>query len=189
MTVMTHDHSDLLHTFAGTWWVVLLRGLAAILFGVVALIWPGLTLALLVIFYGAYALADGVIALLAAATGRAKAIPTWWLVVIGLLGIATGAVVLMWPGLTALVLALFIGVWAIVHGIFEIAGALMVRKEIGIEWWLVAAGALSILFGLLVVTSPGAGALALIWTIGIYSIIFGALLVGCSFRLRKLRHV
>jgi len=188
MTTLTHDHSHFLPTSAGSWWTVLLRGVAAILFGIVALVSPGLTLAVLILVYGAYALVDGVIALFSAATGRAKAIPTWWLVLIGLLGIATGAVTLLWPGLTALVLALFIGIWAVVHGVFEIVGAFALRKEVGVEWWLVAAGVVSVLFGGFILTSPGAGALALIWAIGIYSIVFGGLLVGCAFHLRKVRH-
>jgi uncharacterized membrane protein HdeD (DUF308 family) len=185
---MTHDDSDLLHAFAGSWWVVLLRGIAAVLFGIAAFIWPALTLTLLVLIYGVYTLADGIIALLAAATGRAKAIPRWWLVAVGVLSIVTGAVTLLWPGITALVLAIFIGVWAVAHGLLEIVAAFALRREIGIEWWLIAAGTLSVVFGAFVLMSPGAGALALIWTIGAYSIAFGALLVGCSLRLRKLHH-
>lgn len=191
MTVLTHDEagSGPLRAFAGSWWIVLLRGIAAIMFGIVAIIWPALTLTVLVLIYGFYALADGVIALLAAATGRAKAIPRWWLVAIGILGIITGAITLLWPGITALVLAIFIGAWALAHGILEIAAAFTARREIGVEWWLVAAGVLSVLFGVLVLMTPGAGALALIWTIGAYSLAFGALLIGCSLRLRKLSHV
>lgn len=190
MTAMTHNESGsgALHAFAGSWWIVLLRGIAAILFGIAAFVWPALTLTLLVLIYGIYALVDGVIALLAAATGRAKAIPRWWLVAVGVLGIITGAITLLWPGITALVLAIFIGAWALAHGVLEIVAAFTLRREIGIEWWLVAAGALSVLFGVLVLMAPGAGALALIWTIGAYSIAFGALLIGCSLRLRKLSH-
>jgi uncharacterized membrane protein HdeD (DUF308 family) len=188
-------HSDLaptprpmLHALAKSWWLVLLRGIAAIVFGVLAFIWPGLTLLTLVLFYGAYALVDGVLALIAAFTGSAKPVPTWWLVLIGLFGIAAGLVTFLWPGITALVLIIFIGAWAIAHGIFEIVGAIKLRKEIDNEWWLILAGALSVLFGILVLAAPGAGALGLIWVIGAYSIVFGILLVGLSLRLRKHRH-
>jgi uncharacterized membrane protein HdeD (DUF308 family) len=190
MTVSTHSdfaHSrrPMLHALARNWWLVLLRGIAGILFGVLAFGWPGLTLLTLVLLYGAYALVDGVIALIAAFTGRATAVPTWWLVVVGLAGVAAGIVTFLWPGVTALVLIIFIGVWAIVHGIFEIVGAIQLRHEIDNEWLLILAGVLSVLFGLAVLIMPGAGALGLVWAIGAYSIVFGALLVGLSLRLRK----
>ena len=178
----------MLHALAKSWWLVLLRGVAAIVFGILAFTWPGLSLVTLVLFYGAYTLADGACALAAAFTGAAKTTPTWWLIVVGLLGIAAGAVTFFWTGVTALVLILLIGGWAIAHGIFEIIGAIQLRKEIDNEWWLIFAGALSVIFGLMVLVAPGAGALALIWVIGAYSIVFGAMLVGLSLRLRKHRH-
>jgi uncharacterized membrane protein HdeD (DUF308 family) len=102
----------------------------AVLFGLLAFIWPGLTLVTLVLLYGAFALVDGVISLIAAFTGSAKPVPTWWLVVVGVLGIAAGIVTFAWPGITAILLVLFIGAWALVHGIFEIIGAIQLRKEI-----------------------------------------------------------
>src|SRR4051812_17329883 len=178
----------MLHALAKNWWLVMLRGIAGIVFGVLAFVWPGLTLLTLVLFYGAYALVDGVLALVAAFTGGAKPVPSWWLILIGIAGIAAGAVTFLWPGITALVLIFFIGGWAIAHGIFEIVGAIKLRKEIDNEWWLILAGALSVIFGLIVLISPGAGALGLIWMIGTYSIIFGAMLVGLSLRLRKHVH-
>jgi uncharacterized membrane protein HdeD (DUF308 family) len=187
-------HSDIvptarptLHALAKCWWLVLLRGIAGIVFGVLAFIWPGLTLITLVLIYGAYALIDGVIALMAAFTGAAKPVPTWWLIVVGLCGIAAGLVTFLWPGITALVLIIFIGAWAIAHGVFEIIGAIKLRKEIDNEWLLILAGAVSVIFGIIVLVAPGAGALGLIWAIGAYSIA-GALLVGLSLRLRKHRH-
>jgi uncharacterized membrane protein HdeD (DUF308 family) len=177
----------MLDAMAKGWWLVLLRGIAAIVFGVLAFVWPGLTLLTLVLFYGAYALVDGIIALIAAFSGGAKPVPTWWLIVVGLAGILAGIATFMWPGITALVLIVFIGAWSIVHGIFEIVGAIKLRKEIDNEWWLILAGAMSVLFGIVVLVMPGAGALALIWVIGAYSIVFGILLVGLSLRLRKHR--
>ena len=177
----------MLQTLAKNWWMVLLRGIAAIVFGVLAFAWPGLTLLTLVIIYGAYALVDGVIALIAAFSGGAKPAPTWWLIVAGIAGIVAGIATFVWPGITALVLIVFIGVWSIVHGIFEIVGAIKLRKEIDNEWWLILAGVLSVIFGVVVLAMPGAGALALIWVIGAYAIVFGILLVGFSLRLRKHR--
>jgi uncharacterized membrane protein HdeD (DUF308 family) len=178
----------MLHALAKCWWLVLLRGIAGIVFGILAFVWPGLTLAVLILLYGAYALVDGVFSLIAAFTGAAKPVPTWWLVVVGLAGIAAGLITFFWPGVTALVLIFFIGGWSIAHGIFEIIGAIKLRKEIDNEWWLILAGALSVIFGLIVIAAPGAGALALVWVIGVYSLVFGILLVGLSLRLRKHRH-
>jgi uncharacterized membrane protein HdeD (DUF308 family) len=175
----------LLHALAKNWWLLLLRGIAAIIFGVLAFIWPGLTLLVLVILYGAYALVDGVLSLAAAVMGRGGPVPTWWLVVVGLLGIAAGILTFVWPGITALVLILFIGAWALVTGIFEIIGAIRLRKEIDDEWMLILSGVLSVLFGLGVMILPGAGALALIWVIAIYAIIFGVLMIALALRLRK----
>ena len=89
------------------------------------------------------------------------------LVVVGLLGIAAGIVTFAWPGITAILLVLFIGAWALVHGIFEIIGAIKLREEIDNEWMLILGGALSVLFGLIVLIAPGAGALGLIWAIAL----------------------
>jgi len=166
----------LVHALAKNWWLVLLRGIVSVLFGIVAFIWPGLTLFTLVLFYGAFALVDGVIAL-ASAFGKEKAAPTWWLILVGIAGIGAGVITFLWPGLTAIVLVIFIGAWALVHGIFEIIG--------DNEWWLILAGIVSVLFGLLVLIAPGPGALGLIWAIAAYAIVFGILLIGLSLRLRK----
>jgi uncharacterized membrane protein HdeD (DUF308 family) len=175
----------MLHALAKCWWVLLLRGIAAIAFGVLAFIWPGLTLVTLVLLYGAFALVDGVLSLVAAFSGGAKPVPTWWLVVVGLIGIAAGVVTFLWPGVTAILLVLFIGAWALVHGIFEIIGAIQLRKEIDNEWMLILGGLLSVLFGAVVLIAPGAGALGLVWVIAAYSIVFGILFVALSLRLRK----
>jgi uncharacterized membrane protein HdeD (DUF308 family) len=193
MSAVTHPSAPvptrpMLHALAKNWWLVLLRGIAGIVFGILAFVWPGLTLAVLILLYGAYALVDGVFALITAFTGGAKPVPTWWLIVVGLCGIAAGLITFIWPGVTALVLIVFIGAWAIAHGIFEIIGAIKLRKEIDNEWWLILAGALSVIFGVIVLAAPGAGALALVWVIGAYSLVFGILLVGLSLRLRKHRH-
>jgi uncharacterized membrane protein HdeD (DUF308 family) len=185
---MTFDSRPMLHALAKSWWLLLLRGIASIVFGVLAFVWPGLTLVTLVLFYGAFALVDGVIALVAAFTGSARPAPTWWLVIVGLLGIAAGIVTFVMPGITALLLIIFIGCWALVHGIFEIIGAIQLRKEIDNEWMLILSGIISVLFGVLVLMAPGAGALGLIWAIAAYSIVFGITFIALSLRLRNHRH-
>jgi uncharacterized membrane protein HdeD (DUF308 family) len=177
----------MLHALAKNWWLVLLRGVAAIIFGVLAFVWPGVTLLTLVLFYGAFALVDGVLAVIAAVTGGAPA-PRWWLAIVGLCGIAAGLLTFLWPGITALVLLIFIAAWAIAIGIFEIIGAIRLRKEIDNEWWLIAGGVLSVLFGLAMLVWPGAGALALIFVIGAYAIVYGIILASFALRLRKHSH-
>ena len=174
----------MLHALARNWWLLLLRGIAAIIFGVLTFVWPGITLLTLVLLYGAYALVDGVLAILAAITGDAPA-PRWWLAIVGLLGILVGILTLAWPGITALVLLLFIAGWAIATGILQIVGAVRLRKEIDNEWLLIASGVLSVIFGLILVVQPGAGALALLYVIGFYAVLYGILLVGLSLRLRR----
>ena len=177
----------MLHALANNWWLLLLRGLCAILFGVLTFAWPGVTLLTLVLLYGAYALIDGVIAMAAAVRGGAPA-PRWWLAVVGLMGIAAGVVTLLLPGMTALLLLLFIAAWAIASGVMQIIGAIRLRKEIDNEWWLVAGGVLSVIFGLVLAVQPGTGALALLFVIGIYAIVHGVMLVSFSLRLRKHAH-
>jgi uncharacterized membrane protein HdeD (DUF308 family) len=178
----------MLHALAKNWWLVLLRGICAILFGVLAFIWPGMTLVTLVLLYGAFALADGVLALAAAIMGGGTPAPRWWLAAVGLLGIAAGIVTFLWPGMTSLILLLFIAGWAIATGVMQIIGAIRLRKEIDNEWWLVAGGVLSVLFGLVIAAQPGVGALALLWGIGAYAIVYGIILVAFALRLRKHAH-
>jgi uncharacterized membrane protein HdeD (DUF308 family) len=184
---VAHPPGPMLHALAANWWLVLLRGIAGIVFGILAFAWPGLTLLTLIFLYGAYALIDGTCALISVFTGRAKPAPAWWLIVVGLCGLAAGVVAFTYPGLTAIVLVLLIGAWAIVHGVFEIIGAIQLRKEIDNEWMLILAGVISVIFGVIIIAAPGAGALGLVWVIGAYSIVFGAMLVGFAFRLRKHR--
>jgi uncharacterized membrane protein HdeD (DUF308 family) len=179
--------SAMVHALAKNWWMLLLRGIAAIIFGVLALAWPGMTLLTLILFYGAYALVDGVLAIVAAITGGAL-MPRWWLAIVGLLGIAAGLLTFLMPGLTAIVLLYFIAGWAIATGVFQIIGAIKLRKEIDNEWLLILGGIISVLFGVAMMAAPGAGALALITVIGIYAVIIGVLLVALSFRLKKHAH-
>jgi len=182
---MPMPHFPLLRELSKHWWLLLLRGIAAIAFGVLAFIWPGLTLLTLVILYGVFAIIDGVLALAAVFGRTGPDVPKWWLVLTGILGIGAGLIALFWPGITALVLIIFIGAWAIVRGIMEIIAAIQLRKEIEGEWLLILAGVLSVLFGLGVLLYPGAGAVALAWLIGIYAIAIGVVMIMLALRLRK----
>jgi uncharacterized membrane protein HdeD (DUF308 family) len=177
----------MLHALAKNWWLILLRGLCAIIFGALTFAWPGVTLFTLVIFYGAFAFVDGALAIVAAIRGDTPA-PRWWLAVVGLLGIAVGVMTLIWPGITGLVLLFFIAGWAIATGVMEIIGAIKLRKEIDNEWSLIATGVLSVLFGVMIAIQPGAGALALVFVIGSFAILYGILLVAFSLRLRTHLH-
>ncbi len=177
----------MLHALARNWWLILLRGLCAIVFGVLTFIWPGVTLFTLVLLYGAFALVDGIFALAAAITGNTPT-PRWWLAVVGVLGIAAGIMTFLWPGLTAVVLQIFIASWAIAIGVMQIVGAIQLRKEINDEWLLIAGGALSIVFGVILLARPGVGALALLYVIGAYAILYGVLLMWFSLRLRSHSH-
>ena len=168
------------------WWTFLVRGIAAIVFGVLALALPLSTLVVLVAFFGAFALIDGAFALVGAVRA-AKEHERWgWLALEGVAGIATAAVTLFYPAITALVLLFIIAFWAIVTGALEIATAVNFGKVMHAEWMLWFAGILSILFGILLVAQPASGALAVVWLIGIYAIVFGAINTIVAFRLRGL---
>ena len=170
------------------WGWIVVRGIAAVIFGVLALVLPGITLAALVLLWGAYALADGIIALIAAFRIRDRGKPFWALLVVGILGIAAGILTFIWPGMTAIVLLAFIAAWSLVMGIFQIIAAVRLRKSIEKEWLLGLSGLLSIIFGVLMLINPGAGALAVIWVIGAYAIVFGVLLIALGLKLRSRTH-
>jgi uncharacterized membrane protein HdeD (DUF308 family) len=190
---MTHvaspsfDPHPMLHALARNWWLLLLRGIAAIVFGVLTFVWPGLTLLTLLFLYGAFALVDGILSLAAAIMGGVPA-PRWWLAIVGILGLAAGILTFAWPGVTALVLLLFIAFWAIATGVMQIVGAIRLRKEIDNEWLLIFCGVLSVIFGLILIAQPQTGALALAFVIGFYAILEGIGLVGLSLRLRGHSH-
>jgi uncharacterized membrane protein HdeD (DUF308 family) len=166
------------------WWVVALRGLAAIIFGVLAFIWPAITLGVLILFYGAYAIVDGALALYAAIRSRGQ--PVWALLMEGILGIGAGLVAFFWPAITALALLYVIAAWAILTGVVEVIAAVRLRQAITNEWALILSGVLSVVFGLLLVIQPGAGALTLVWLIGLYAVLFGLGLLAFAWRLHGL---
>lgn len=168
-----------------SWWALALRGVLAIIFGILVFRWPGLTIEVLVLFFGANALIDGVLALVAAFRGSVTGARWWGMLLQGILGIATGIITFLMPGLVAIVLLFFIGAWAIAIGIFEIAAAIRLRKEIQGEWLLALRGVLAIIFGVILFARPGAGVLAVVWLIGAFSIALGVLNLALAFRLRR----
>ncbi len=174
-------------TLSRNWWAVALRGLAAILFGLAALFIPAVTLAALVLLFGAYAIVDGVLALVAAVRAAERHARWSTLLTEGLVGVAIGVVTFAWPAVTALGLLYLIAFWAIATGIAEIMAAIRLRREIAGEWVMGVAGALSIVFGALLAVFPGAGILAVVWLVGVYAVLFGALLIGLAVRLRAQR--
>ena len=178
---------SLAQLFARNWWLFLLRGIAALVFGALSLIWPGISLLTLILFFGAYALADGVFALTAAIFGRGNTKVRWWLMLVGVLGIAIGIGTFVWPGLTALTLLYFIAGWVVATGVLQIIGAIELRNVIEDEWWLIVDGALAALFGIFLFIMPGAGALALIWLIAMFAIAYGILMVGFAFKVKKFK--
>jgi uncharacterized membrane protein HdeD (DUF308 family) len=175
-----------LRELAENWWLLLLRGIAAIAFGLLAFLWPGLTLLTLVFLWGIYAIADGILALWAAIASKGGEIaPRWWLAVVGIAGILAGTLAFVWPGMTALVLLMFIASWAIVIGVLQIWGAIRLRKEIEGEWLLALSGVLSVAFGVIMFAQPGAGALAVVWLIGWFAILAGCVYIALAFQLKK----
>ena len=180
--------SALLGTLAENWWLLLLRGLAAIAFGVIAFFWPGITLVALTYLWGAYAIADGIIAIGAAfSASGGDAGPRWWLGLSGVVSILAGIVAFAYTGMTALVLLMFIAVWAIVIGVLQLYAASQLRKVIDNEWWLILSGLLSIAFGAVLIAWPGTGALAVIWTIAWFAVFFGCMFIGLAFELKKFK--
>jgi uncharacterized membrane protein HdeD (DUF308 family) len=176
----------MLHTLATNWWALALRGLVAVLFGLLTFLLPGITLVTLVLLFGAYALADGifnVIAFFRVASHQ------WALLVEGVIGIIAGILTFAWPAITAIVLLYVIAFWAIFTGVFEIIAGIRLRKAITNEWLLLVMGVLSLLFGVLILFAPGAGALAIVLWIGAYALVFGVFLLAFAFRLRGHRHL
>jgi uncharacterized membrane protein HdeD (DUF308 family) len=164
------------------WWLLVLRGVASILLGIAAFVWPGITLLILVILFGAYLLVDGVLAVVAGAMGR-----SWLLVLEGAAGVIVGVLTLVWPGITAVVLLFLTAAWAILTGVAELVAAYRLRRIVRNEWLLILLGVASILFGILLVIRPGAGLLTLVYLIGGYCLLFGVLLVALGLRLRSIR--
>ena len=168
----------------GHWWALALRGVIAVLFGLAALLRPGIALAALILLFGAYALVDGVFAIVGVFGGTRSGTPRWLLLLEGAVGILAGIIAFVFPGLTAIALLYLVAAWAVITGLAEIAMAIRLRQEITGEWALILGGILSVLFGLLLAVLPGVGILSLIWLIGIYAEVFGLLLLISAFQVR-----
>jgi uncharacterized membrane protein HdeD (DUF308 family) len=177
--------ADVTAAVRGVWWLVLLRGILAILFGLFALVWPAAALLFLVILFGAYAIVDGVTALVLGIRHRG-ADPHWvWHLVRGAVSVLAGIIAFVWPGLTLLALLFVIAFWSIIGGIAEIVESFTMRKEGDGGWgWVLAAGIVSVLFGIALLVWPGVGLITLLWLAGIWGIVFGVIIVVWAFRLR-----
>jgi uncharacterized membrane protein HdeD (DUF308 family) len=170
----------MLSMFARKWWAVALQGLVAIVFGLLALVWPGPTLQALVILFGAFMLGSGILALIEGIDAR------WTPVTLaGGTGIVVGMVTLIWPNVTGLVLLYLIAAWTIITGALEIVAATELRRVIGGEWLMLLEGVMSVLLGAALVVFPSAGAVGLAWLIGAYAILDGILLIVLAFRMRS----
>lgn len=169
---------------ARNWWAFLLRGVLAVIFGLIAVFYPGAAFLSLVLIFGAFALVDGVFAIVAAFAGGVQSESWWWLILEGIFGILIGLLTIIQPAAMGLAWVFVIGVWAVVTGVFEIITAIRLRKEITGEWALVVGGLLSVIFGLLLSFYPVSGALAVGFIVGIYALIFGVLFIILAFRLR-----
>jgi uncharacterized membrane protein HdeD (DUF308 family) len=175
----------MLHLLARYWWALALRGLFAVLFGLLTFFIPGITLLALVLLFGTYALLDGIFDIVSAFRSSSH---HWALLVEGIVGIIVGILTLLWPGMTGMVLLYLIAFWAIFTGVLEILAGIRLRAAIANEVLLILMGVLSLLFGFLIIIFPGAGALAIAFWIGAYALIFGIMLIVLAFRLRRFRH-
>ena len=174
----------MLGLLARDWWVFAIRGIAAIVFGVLAFVWPETTLTVLVILFGAYVLVDGVSLLVALARGDTLARRhAWSFGIMGLLGIVAGVITFLWPGATALSLLYVVAFWSIAMGTFQVIAAIALRRELEGELWMALGGVASVVFGALLVAFPGAGLISLVWLVGIWAVVFGISSLSLAYRL------
>ncbi len=173
----------MLEAMTRNWGAIALRGVIAVLLGVVAIVWPGPTVAVLVILLGAFALVEGVTNIVAGVRGREG-----WAIAEGIISVAVGIVIVVWPAITAMALLYLIAAWAIITGIVRIVAAIQLRRVVQNEWLLVGSGVASIIFGAIAAVFPGAGILALVWLLGAWLIVLGVLLIALAFSLRQLSH-
>jgi uncharacterized membrane protein HdeD (DUF308 family) len=176
----------MLQLLARRWWALALRGVIAVLFGLLTFFIPGITLISLVLLFGFYAILDGIFDIVSAMKAPGH---HWPLLVEGTVGIVAGLVTFMWPAITAMVLVYLIAFWAILTGLLEIVAGIRLREVIANEMLLILMGVISTLFGILIIIFPGAGALAIIIWIGAYALVFGIILIALAFRLRSFRQL
>jgi uncharacterized membrane protein HdeD (DUF308 family) len=166
------------------WWALAVRGVVAVLFGVIAFVQPGITLTALVLLFGAYAIVDGIFAIIAAVRAAEHHERWWALALQGIVDLLAGVIAFVWPAATALALLFLVAFWAIVTGVLEIIAAIRLRREIEGEWLLILSGVLSVLFGGVLLALPAAGLLVIVWWIGAYAIVSGVVMIVLAFKLR-----
>lgn len=167
------------------WWLVALRGVVSILFGIAAFVYPGITIVALVLLFGAYLFVDGVVAIVQAIRFRHERERWPTLMLEGVLGVAIGGATFVWPGITALAWLYTIAAWAVVTGVLEIAYAIRLRHVITGELFVAFTGVLSIALGIALAALPVAGLIAWVWLVGAYAVVFGVLTIGLAWRLHK----
>ena len=182
----TFAEQNLAAALGRNWWLLLLRGLVAIVFALLTWAQPGVSLAALVLVFGIYVLADGLLGVWSAIAKRRDNRHWWLLLLWGLVGIVVGVMTFIMPGITGLVLLMYIAAWAVITGVLQIVAAIRLRKEIKGEWLMILSGLVSVAFGVLLFLQPGAGALAVAWIIAAYAFIFGVLMVLRAVKVRKL---
>ena len=177
----------MLSLLARNWWLVEIRGVAAIAFGLLAFLWPGLTLLVLVTLFAAYMLIDGIALLVSllraepATSGHRLAVA-----LMGILGVGVGIATIVWPTITALALLYLVAFWAITLGLVQVIAAIRLRRDISGELWFVVGGLLTIVFGVFILAFPGSGLLSLVWIVGAWAIVFGITNLVLAWRLRGL---
>ena len=182
----TFAEQNLAAALGRNWGLLLVRGLVAIVFALLTWAQPGVSLAALVLVFGIYVLADGLLGVWSAIAKRRDNRHWWLLLLWGLVGIVVGVMTFIMPGITGLVLLMYIAAWAVITGVLQIVAAIRLRKEIKGEWLMILSGLVSVAFGVLLFLQPGAGALAVAWIIAAYAFIFGVLMVLLAFKVRKL---
>ena len=182
----TFAEQNLAAALGRNWWLLLVRGLVAIVFALLTWAQPGVSLAALVLVFGIYVLADGLLGVWSAIAKRRDNRHWWLLLLWGLVGIVVGVMTFIMPGITGLVLLMYIAAWAVITGVLQIVAAIRLRKEIKGEWLMILSGLVSVAFGVLLFLQPGAGALSVAWIIAAYAFIFGVLMVLLAFKVRKL---
>lgn len=167
------------------WWIPVLRGVIAVLFGILLLVWPAATVFVLAIAFGIFAIADGIVVIISAIAGG-KAPSRGWRITNGILNIIIGVMILLWPAATILVALIFVAVWALISGIMAITDGITLHSVTDSGWgWYIAWGVISVLFGILLVISPGIAAVTLIYLVAFYAVMAGALLIAAGFGIRS----
>ncbi len=172
-------------TYTRFWWLFVFRGIIAVLFGLAAILLPGITLDILVLLIGAFFFVDGIMSIVTS-FGSRRVEQRWWLSLLeGIAGVLIGVITFFMPGITLVAVILMIAAWALITGVFEILAAVRLRKVITGEWFLALSGIISIIFGVVLLVTPGVGAVALVWILGMYALFFGILLLFLGFKLKK----